>query len=475
MEPPSCAALAALSCAESAPWADLPVEAVRRVFELVAEPAAVARAACACSAWRDAAQDECTWQALYAAHWGALPAGSPAATWRERCAGRHALPRACLGALRDCGSPLLRGDALARVVALERAHPSVMFSELQDHLILGPHIQAAKRALTELALETLARVGAAPPDGAEEAQQLLDAACAVSLLLNPRADVAATRAAVARLGRAARSRLDTLGDASPLQRLDALTAFLFGEPGNGELSSSTSLLEPDTPLPGAEAAAGGCGLGRQLGPFNQTRNSSLTVLLCSRGGLPIILAVLHVIVAADAGVPLRPCGVPNQFMTRTPADAPGEPYWVDVFAGGLRRNRAAMLDFISAMGIVPHEHLLAPTAVREVAARMIRNLLHVSGLPGSGARPGLVLHLHSAALSLMPATLDMRLERFRHACDALEVHLAQQDFDALSDPDGELEESMRALPPEDRRRLLATSKQQLDMAYEQAALALEEA
>ena len=476
MEPPSCAALAALSCAESAPWADLPAEAVRRVLQLVAEPAAVARAACACRAWRDAAQDESLWHALYAAHWGTLPAGSPVATWRDRCAGRHALPRACLGALRDCASPLLRGDALARVVALEQAHPSVALRELQSRLGDAAHARAAERAVAELALVALARVGAAPPDERAEAKQLLDAACAVALLVEPSADVAAARVAVSRLGIAARSRLDALSNASPVQRLDALTAFLFGpeEASEGELSTSTSLLDPAAPLPGAGSAAGGCGLGGQLDAYYAARNSSLTELLRTRRGLPIILAVLHVIVAADAGVPLRPCGVPNQFMTRTPDDAPGEPRWVDVFAGGVRRSRAEMLNFIGAMGIVPHEHLLAPTTVREVAARMVRNLLHLTGVGASaGLRPSAVLHLHSAALSLLPATLDMRLERFAHACDALEVHLAQQDLDALSDPQ---DESMRGLLPEHRRELLATARRQLERSYETAAAAaLEEA
>ena len=149
-------------------------------------------------------------------------------------------------------------------------------------------------------------------------------------------------------------------------------------------------------------------------------------------------------------------------MTRTPED--GEPQFIDVFGGMVRRSRDEMLAFVGAMGIVPHEHLLAPTAPRQVAARMIRNLLHLTGVSASGLRPACVLHLHSASLLLQPPTLDALLQRFAHACDAGEVHLAQQDFDAL------LEASeVQALLPEHRRQLVAVAGRQLDRAYDQVA------
>lgn len=461
MEPPS---LAALSL-EAPPWVDLPAEALQRVFELSASPAAVAQAACACRAWRDAAADDATWRALYHATWGALAAGSPAATatWRARCAGRQSLPATLQRALRDCASPLLRGDALQRCVALEAAHPGAALRELQSCLADAAHARAADRALSELALATLHRVGSAPPDAGSEAATLLDAACAVALLIDTSADVAATRAAVSRLGHAARQRLQPLDGEPLLARLDALNAFLFGAQSAGDTAGS--LLDADSPLPGPEADAG-CGLGGQLDAYYAARNSSLTEMLRTRRGLPIILAVLHVVVADAAGVPLRPCGIPQQFMTRTAEDAPGEPQFVDVYGGGLRRSRDEMLRFIGAMGIVPHENLLAPTAPREVAGRMIRNLLHLTDAGASaGLRPTALLHLHTASLSLLPVTLDMRLQRFSHACDALDVHLMQQDFDALSAGD------LSTLQPSHRRHLLLAAKEQLDTAYEKAAAA----
>jgi regulator of sirC expression with transglutaminase-like and TPR domain len=458
MEPPS---LEALSL-EGPPWVDLPAEALQRVFELSASPVAVARAACACRAWRDAAADDATWRSLYGVTWGALAAGSPAATWRARCAGRTALPSSCLRALRDCASPLLRGDALQRCVALEAANPGAALRELQARLADEEHAKAADRALSELALAALQRVGSAPPDAGSEASTLLDAACAVALLIDTSADVAATRAAVARLGHAARQRLQPLDGEPLLARLDALNAFLFGAQHAGDAASS--LLDADAPLPGQEADAG-CGLGGQLDAYYAARNSSLTEMLRTRRGLPIILAVLHVVVADAAGVPLRPCGIPQQFMTRTAEEAPGEPQFVDVYGGGLRRSREEMLRFIGAMGIVPHENLLAPTVPREVAGRMIRNLLHLTDAgAAAGLRPTALLHLHTASLSLLPVTLDMRLQRFSHACDALDVHLMQQDYDALS-----AGEELSTLQPLHRRHLLLAMREQLDKAYEKAA------
>jgi len=365
--------------------------------------------------------------------------------------------------LRDCRQPLLRGDALARCVALEAAHPGVALRELQSRLADPELASCADRALSELALAALERVGRAPP-AACEATQLLDAACAVALLVSPDADVSQARLAVARLAAAARTRLRALGlqDAPPLACLDALNAFLFAAPAE---AAATSLL--DAPLPAASEPTHGCGFGGGLAAYYTARNSSVVELLRTRRGLPIVLAVLHVVVAAAAGVALRPCGVPNQFMTRTPEDFGGEagPFFFDVFEGAKMRSRDELLDFIAAMGVVPDEHLLAPTAPREVAARMLRNLLHLSGAgASSGLRPSAILHLHSAMLSLHSATLDMRLARFSHACDAGEVHLAQRDYDALA-----AGEDARALQPEHRRQMLRVAKQQLDAAYELAA------
>jgi hypothetical protein len=268
---------------DSRSFADLPGEALHLV--LLAAGGAAGVACCVCRAWRAAGDSALLWRQCYARRWGeplpALPAAreqhaSEASAWRAAFGARHGLPRAVRAALADVAAPLRRAPALARLLTLDAAlPPDVLLDALQAvvrHDTGGATPvarEAAARAVSELAVATLARVGAARHTPHTEPALLLDAALAVALLVEPGADVRGARRAVARLGAAAAASLAQQGhdaaDASPHERVSALNAFLFSRPAGAPppapheddgVSALPSLLPDEAPpLP---SAAGGC-------------------------------------------------------------------------------------------------------------------------------------------------------------------------------------------------------------------------
>ncbi len=382
---------------------------------------------------------------MFAARWGALPSVAPLdGAWRALYASRHALPRTVRLAATDVAVPLRRADALRRISALEDAHPTLCLRALQGLIrddAPGWLRPAVSRAVRELAVVALARAGhATAPDASAEAALLLDIACAVSLLVDPTTDVDAVRAAVARLGAAAAARITRLGlnvPGMPTVAMCGVMAFLFPPPwparGDGD-EPLPSLLDPDTPL----ETGGGLDIGGARTRYYAARNSSLASVLATRAGLPITLSLLFVVVAAAAGVDVRPCGVPRQFMTRTPPGVIPERFF-DVFEGCVMRSRAEMQTILASWGIVPSDALLGPTPPREVAARMVRNLLGTVGGGDDLIGRDAALPVLSAALALSHGgrdgdTDELRVARLQAAAAAGETRIAQHDFDELTAP-----------------------------------------
>jgi hypothetical protein len=490
-------------------WADLPGEALQLV--LLAAGAGAGVACCVCRAWRAAGESAPLWRQLYARRWGEPlpplplpPLPCDAGAWRAAFGARATLPRAVRAALADVAAPVRRAPALARLLALDAAlPPGVLLDALQatardDAGATASARDAASRAVSELAIATLARVGAARATPQTEPALLLDAALAVALLVEPRADVVAARRAVARLGAAAAARLAQQGlggaDAPPSERVRALNAFLFARPAGAPppaphaddaVSALPSLLLPEEGE--AMPSAGGCDFSGARGPaYAAPAASSLVSLLATRRGLPITLAVLHVAVGAAAGVRVRPCGIPRQFMTRTDPVAASsssggaeqqqqQPLFFDVFERAAARSAAQVLSLIGTFGIVPSDAWLAPTPPRDVAARMCRNLLSATGAAAAALRPGAQLVLLTAQLALLPRrerrdadALTLRVQRLRYSALAGEVALALEDYDEIAAAHAALAGEMSAEVEGVMRGMLAAARAAAQAPGEQA-------
>jgi regulator of sirC expression with transglutaminase-like and TPR domain len=95
--------------------------------------------------------------------------------------------------------------------------------------------------------------------------------------------------------------------------------------------------------------------------YDEPRNSMLDVVLERRRGLPILLSVVYVEVARRAGVPLAGVGLPGHFVVGHVGAQP--PLLIDPFNGGA-----------PVQGDAP-AHLVRPWTAREIAMRMLNNLV----------------------------------------------------------------------------------------------------
>lgn len=343
----------------------------------------VARAACVCRTWRAAANDEQLWQRLLDARW---PHSRLECLERE---GQVELPVFGVGlrTFRWCYS--MRAT-LGRVVAGSASGPddahtclglirmsTIMFGVPQAWLLEAVHEFVRKATIEDrerrraagwlkvLAKERLTHLLSEESilGDSDDAVVLLDAACALSLLVDPAADVQAVREAVLALSEDARAHFQALGlsGADNTQRLRALTAFLFHPPA----------------AEGADAALQGLGFrGCETTAYYTPQQTSLAVCLETRRGLPITLAVLLIIVGHHAGVEVQGVALPGHFRTRA---APPEDLFIDCFDGGTMCGQADVLRALAAYNKVPRsaqeaEQWLAAAPVRSIVERMWENL-----------------------------------------------------------------------------------------------------
>ena len=329
----------------------LPAECLAAVFSALAVGGsagddapgrAVARASCVSRAWRASGAEELLWSTLFAARWPAhCAAAAPLPWWRGAFAARHALHASVAAVLPSIGHAHTRAAALASLAQQESRHPPAWsLVALQSAVSPACRSRPAERAVCEHAVRAMARALGGARGGWERGASpaaLLDASLALSLLLDPSADVDAARAEVARLGREAALRIASAGleTAPNLARLRLLTSFLFNPIEDNGCGFGGDTVRTTTLRQGKKNFVLLClgaflhsALTRRLFPLFFTRqedyyalrNSSLVSLLSRRRGLPIALAVLHTSVAAAAGVSVLPVGLPGHFVTRDPDD-----------------------------------------------------------------------------------------------------------------------------------------------------------
>ncbi len=418
----------------------LPFAVIRLIFESL-DGADVAHAACVCCTWRAAAQDEGLWALLFTRRW--RDTGSAAVLSEGAHAAfktRHQLGACVAAMLAEAEGGTRNRQVLNRLASVEAMHPPAwLLHELQAHFRAAPpspadepRVNIVVRAVIEHATRVLARIAKSPDRPAAGA--LLDAACSLSLLVDPGADVAGVRLAVAKLAEASRARFTTLGIATDdlAARLLALTAFLFHPPAK----ETTADLLADAAAASAQPE-GGLGLGGELSAdqFDDVENTSLACCLSSRRGLPITLAVLHIAVGASAGVGVAPVGAPIKFMTRAPP--PEHDIFFDVYQRGVVLTRAQLVGWVASFGNpAGGEEWLGVAPTDSVVQRMVLNLLRmVSTMPHPTARPHLPLGALSAGIAMQTdphsrIRLDLLTRRARLA-RSLGMHdIAQEDLRA---------------------------------------------
>ena len=141
-------------------------------------------------------------------------------------------------------------------------------------------------------------------------------------------------------------------DAEPLQRLRALNQFFFRD----------------------------LGFGGNVNDYHDPDNSHLNVLLRTRRGIPISLAVLWLELAQGLGLNVQGIGFPGHFLVQVTLDE-GRVV-IDPFTGqslGRGELRERIEEFHPQLPYTPSSDLplalyLRPTSPRQILARMLRNL-----------------------------------------------------------------------------------------------------
>jgi regulator of sirC expression with transglutaminase-like and TPR domain len=108
--------------------------------------------------------------------------------------------------------------------------------------------------------------------------------------------------------------------------------------------------------------------------FHHPHNSFLHKVIERRRGLPISLAIIYLLVAYRCGIELEPVGVPGRFMVGCYLE--GEPFYIDVFEGGVFRDRSDLERMLEHFNVKPEPGYFMPLPVGEVLLRSCRNLVN---------------------------------------------------------------------------------------------------
>ena len=103
------------------------------------------------------------------------------------------------------------------------------------------------------------------------------------------------------------------------------------------------------------------------------QNSYLNRVMDRKLGIPISLAVLYLLVAKRLKIPIQGAGIPGHFMIKY-QDAKTE-LFIDPFNEGRFLSRPECVQFIVEAGYPYQADFLEGVGVREILARMLRNLI----------------------------------------------------------------------------------------------------
>jgi regulator of sirC expression with transglutaminase-like and TPR domain len=168
-------------------------------------------------------------------------------------------------------------------------------------------------------------------------------------------------------------------------------------------------------------------LGRDLdlrGPeagYHELPNSHLTRVVERRRGMPILLASVWVLVGQRAGVAVQGVGLPGHYIARVGGD---DGVLVDPFQGGRPMSVGECRELLSrSFGgrLAWSDELLEATPPSLTLARVLRNLVHASGL----AQDSVGLYQHARlALVLAPEEPSLHLAHARAAEGVGAIRLA---------------------------------------------------
>ena len=188
---------------------------------------------------------------------------------------------------------------------------------------------------------------------ADDAIHVPSAALSIARVEYPDLDVYASLARLDELGERAASQVD----ADPGDPLGTLNGFVFDELGfRGDREH-----------------------------YFDPRNSFLNDVVERRRGIPITLAVVHIELAAHAGIEIEGVGFPSHFLAREVATG----RLVDCFEGGRIVDEADCRAILERQGL-GHTGLrpefLATVGPRQILARMLNNLMRLYADVGSDER-----------------------------------------------------------------------------------------
>jgi regulator of sirC expression with transglutaminase-like and TPR domain len=231
----------------------------------------------------------------------------------------------------------LSQDASASVAVLEQEARQLRQQAAQrERLAQDVHLRSVCRQLESVFAQPESNV------------DLVCAALLVSNLDNRELNVDAYVGQVDRMVQEIRAALPP--EASSEEKLEALNRYLFTQ--NGFHGSRTD--------------------------YYNVANSYFDRLLDDREGLPITLCVLYMELGRRLGLHIDGIGLPGHFVVRyVPTE--GEAKLLDVFNAGVQMSRTdAELLAIQVTGLPFQEEYMQATSKRDIAVRMLRNLLGVA-------------------------------------------------------------------------------------------------
>lgn len=185
---------------------------------------------------------------------------------------------------------------------------------------------------------------------------LIRAALLVSQLDNAELDIEVYMERLEQMAEEAASKLPL--DANDDQKLDVLKHYLFRE--NGYHGSRTE--------------------------YYSRSNSYLNEVIDDREGIPITVSLLFMELGRRLGLDLEGIPLPGHFMVGY-TDDNGELSLIDVFDSGRRYGKGeAELFILRNYGVKPADEAFRPTTSRDIAVRILRNLLGIAQAEGEVER-----------------------------------------------------------------------------------------